>query len=125
MSARYMKGSWWVDFRWERERIRRRSPINTKRGAEEYERKIRQQLLEGTFEKEPEEEKKPVIMAEFSNEFLATYVRANNKPSEVASKVMIFNRHLVPAMGHLALEAIDGRVIERYKSAKLEAKLGP
>lgn len=116
-----------MDLRWERERIRRRSPVNTKRGAEEYERKIRQQLLDGSFEKEEEkeEEKKPVTMAEFTKEFLATYVRANNKPSEVASKEMILNRHLVPSMGHLPLEAIDGRVMERYKSAKLEAKLGP
>jgi len=46
------EGAWWVDFRYERERYRRRSPVNTKRGAEEHERRVRQQIQDGTFEKE-------------------------------------------------------------------------
>jgi len=125
MSARHMEGAWWIDFRYDRERIRKKSPINTKRGAEEYERKVRQELLAGTFEQEKEPERKPITVAEFGAEFLSTYVRSNNKPSEVATKEMILNRHLVPAMGKLTLDAIDGRVIERYKAAKLDQKLMP
>jgi integrase len=120
-----MKGSWWADFRWQKERIRRKSPVNTKRGAEEYERKARQQLLDGTFEKEEEEPEKPTTLAEFATEFVSNYARSNNKPSEVASKEMILKRHLVPAMGTLTLAEIDGRVIERYKAGKLKAKLEP
>jgi len=47
MTSRKMKGHWWVDFRYERRRIRKRSPVDTKRGAEEYERLLRQRLLQG------------------------------------------------------------------------------
>jgi integrase len=130
MTARRMKGSWWVDFRFKGDRIRRKSPIDTKRGAEEHERKMRQQLLDGTFEKIKEEEeiketqkKEAIKVSEFAKEFIATYARSNNKPSEVESKEMIFKNHIVPFFGTFALEEINSRSVERYKAKKLDEKL--
>src|ERR1039457_1234458 len=35
---------WWIDFRYRRKRIRKRSPVQTKRGAEQYERQLRQEF---------------------------------------------------------------------------------
>ena len=44
MPARRMIGKWFVDFRFQGERIRKKSPIDTKRGAEEYERHLREEM---------------------------------------------------------------------------------
>ena len=125
MSARFMKGRWWIDMRWKHQRIRRKSPLNTKRGAEEYERRVRCELLDGTFELRKEKPPEPPTFAEFASEFLATYVRANNKPSEVHSKQTILRLHLGPCFGALKLADITVRHIERYKADKLNGGLGP
>lgn len=104
------------------ERIRKVSPMNTKRGAEQYERSILQELLAGTYGQERKEEKTPTL-EQFSKDFLTTYAATNNKPSEVDSKKMICERHLVPALGDLRLDKIGPKEIERYKGAKLASKL--
>jgi len=129
MTARRMKGAWWVDFHYEGERIRRKSPVDTKRGAEEFERRWRQQLLDGTYGKRKEDRsrstekaKQVITLSEFAEEFINTYARSNNKPSEVESKEMILRTHLVPFFGPLALDAIDSRALERYKAEKLAAR---
>lgn len=49
-----------MDLRFKDQRIRRKSPVDTKAGAESYERQIRRELLEGTFEKRPEPPKREV-----------------------------------------------------------------
>ena len=85
MPARKLKGAWWVDFRYERERYRKKSPVNTKRGAEEFERTLRGRLLRG----EPLDGEKPQEVPTyqtFVQEWLDTYVATNNKPSTVATK---------------------------------------
>lgn len=127
MSTRIIRGAWWIDMRWERTRIRRKSPVNTKRGAEEYERRVRRELLDGTFEKREEEEppKEIPTFAAFAVEFLSTYARANNKPSEIFSKETVLRVHLTPAFGQRKLDEIDSRGIERYKAEKLEQGLSP
>lgn len=127
MSARFMKGHWFVDLRWERERIRRRSPVDTKRGALDFERRLRQQLLDGTFEidKEVEPTQEIPTFAAFAVEFLSTYARANNKPSEIHSKETMLRVHLTPAFGKLKLTEVDMRSIERYKAKKLDSGLSP
>jgi len=59
---------------------------------------------------------------EFEAEFIGSYASANNKPSEVESKKMIFKHHLIPAFGHRRLDEIDARAIEHYKADKLSEK---
>jgi integrase len=110
-----------VDFRWEGERIRRKSPIDTKRGAEEYERKLRLELVAGAAARQEGQSERREIptLSEFAKEFISTYAKANNKPSEVQAKEIILRRHLVPVFGKLRLDQIDARGIERYKAAKL------
>lgn len=86
MAARKYKGAWWVDFHWvqqrgpnvgERERIRRKSPIDNKRGAEEYERLLRQRLFEGKELDGVDPEVRAIPLYEaWVEEFLATYVAA-------------------------------------------------
>src|SRR5262249_48853555 len=95
------------------QRVRRRSPVQTRKGAEEHERQIRNALQDGTFEKEENktEDKttaQPTIptVAEFCSDFLTTYVEVNNKPSEVAQKKLIFKYHLEPVLGSIPLDQV-------------------
>jgi integrase len=129
MAARKYKGAWWVDFHWvhqrapnvgERERIRRKSPIDNKRGAEEFERLLRQRLFEG----KPLDGVDPQVRAiptygAWVEEFLATYVAANNKPSVRKERRSIATQHLIPAFGEMRLDKIGPREIERYKADAL------
>lgn len=129
MTVRRIKGAWWVDFRFNGVRYRRKSPIDTKRCALEYERRLRQELLDdNNFEKnkeenetseEPTEQKQAMSVSEFAKEFINIYARTNNKPSEVESKEMILKNHIIPFFGHLALDEINSRVVERFKAEKL------
>ena len=95
--------------------------INTKQAAESAERAAIERALSPT----PEPQKEVPRFKHFAKEFLKTYVRANNKPSERSSKEMILRVHLIPAFGTKRLDAITGRHIERYKSMKLEAGKAP
>jgi len=47
MAVRKIKISWWVDFWADHIRYRKRSPENTKAGAEAYEAHMRQKLARG------------------------------------------------------------------------------
>lgn len=105
------------------ERIRKISPVQTRRGAEKYERTIRQALLDGTYGKK---EKKPIpLVAEFWPEFLDVYARAENKLSEVEAKERIWKNHLAPFFGRMPLDAINAEAVARYKAAKLKDQYDP
>ncbi|MFO7565203.1 MAG: tyrosine-type recombinase/integrase [Enhygromyxa sp.] len=99
----------WPDGR--KQTIRKVSPVQTKRGAEQYERELRLQLVSGQWK---EEVKKVPTLAEFAEEFLG-YQRTLNKPDTMASKEGILRRCLIPAFGKCRLDAIDERVIDAYK----------
>src|SRR5690606_22721809 len=76
-------------------RVQRVSPLQNRRAAEKLEHELRQELLDA-------DERQPVgespLLAEFATEFIDTYARTNNKPSEVESKRMILRVHLVPEL---------------------------
>lgn len=127
------KEVWVVDVKFQhpdgtKTRVRKHSPVQTRRGAEAYERELRQALLTGNYNKEvePEEEKQPAPkFVDFAHEFLSTYVKTNNKPSEQSNKRNVFHRHLIPVFGNKRLDEIGVRDIERYKGAKLAQGLKP
>ncbi|ABC83326.1 Arm DNA-binding domain-containing protein [Anaeromyxobacter dehalogenans] len=73
---------WFVDVDFEladgkRERVRKVSPVQTRRGAEEFERQVRQALLDGSWFKPAEEVKEVPIFDGFKDRFL-TYSEVNN-----------------------------------------------
>lgn len=135
MTARKYKGAWWVDFHGVgqhgatagvRTRIRRKSPVDTKRGAEEYERLLRSRLLEG----KPLDGSDPTrrVAPKFEtwiDEWLDVYVATNNKPSTTASKRSAVAGHLKPFFGTYRLDEIGIREIERFKAAKISEGLNP
>lgn len=125
-----LKDCWMIDVVVEhkdgrRERIRKIAPIQNKRAAEQYERETRIELLEGPATRKEVEQPKVEApkFAAFSDTFIKTYAKTNNKPSEVATKEAALKNHLVPAFGKLRLDAIGPERIEAFKAEKLEAKL--
>ncbi len=121
MTTRKIGGHWWVDFRYERKRIRRKSPVNTKRGAADYECVLRQRLLRGEpVDGRKEQEKKMPTFADFSTEFMDVYATTNNKPSERFNKRRVLDLHLLPHFGKMKLDAIGVRHVEAFKAAQLK-----
>jgi len=113
-----------VDFYFGGDRIRKKSPINTKRGAEEHEQRLRQRLLAGL----PLDESAPApttmpSFAEFAVEFMGTYVKANNKQSVQQEKRCIFDHHLLPAFGERKLDEVRERDIEQLKAVLVDKGL--
>ena len=76
-TAEQLRIGWRVDFVFKHadgrnERVRRQSPVQTKRGAEDYERQLRQVMLN------PRPEGKDVpIFSRYAEEFMTTYAETN------------------------------------------------
>src|ERR1700687_4532296 len=101
--------AWVVDVQFEHadgriERVRKASPVNTRRGAEQYERDLRLALGQGRYGKEVIAREVPTL-TEFVERFL-TYSENNNKPSTVSSKRHTLRNHVVPFFGAKRLDEI-------------------
>jgi len=122
MSAIKRGNKWWIDFRFNRLRYRKPSPENSRAGARAYEIHLRHKLSRG----EPfNAEENKITYRKFAADWLQTYVKNNNKYSEVISKEQILRVHLIPHFGDRKLDAINSLDIEKYKAKKIEAKLSP
>lgn len=105
-----------------RRRVRKALKKENKRQALRYEKELRNSLIEGTYDRE---DKQVPTLAEFSDDFLESYVANNNKHSTQQTKREIFNGHLKPCLGKMRLDEIGPREIERFKSAKRKEGLAP
>jgi integrase len=121
MSVRFLKKSWWVDFRFAGKRYRKRSPINTEQAARKHEILMRERMLRG----EPAYVGHSNIptFADFSDEWLVTYVDTHNKPSVQRTYRSILGVHLVPFFGTKRLAEIKSFDIEKYQGSKLREGL--
>lgn len=128
MATRKIRAAWWVDFRWDRTRYRKRSPVNTRAGAVQYEQQLRERLAKGEPLELPHSlasrsgAEDSLTYAQFAREWFTTYVTTNNKPSEQRSKATILRAHLVPAFGELKLSEITTPCIEQFKARQLSSK---
>jgi integrase len=93
------------------ERIQKTSPVNTRRGAEQYERDLRASLLGGTYGKSTE----APTLNEFVEEFLA-HADGNNKHSTGVSKRQILRDHVQPYFGTTRLDRIGPAEVEKFKA---------
>ena len=123
MSARKFKASWWVDFRCEKVRYRKRSPVNTRAGAIEYEMTLRGRLARG----EPVEPTVQVVprFHEFADRWLALYQSSNHRPSTVESRRGSLALYLLPAFGDLRLTEITTARLEQFKALLTSKGLAP
>ena len=117
MAVTRWRDKWHVDLLIDDRRIRRMSPVQTRKGAEQFERFLMRDLSIST----PCEARKEAVptLRSFAIEWLETYAVSNNKYSTVVSKESILRLHLLPELGDLLLSEIGPREIERYKARKL------
>jgi integrase len=114
---------WMIDINFEHpdgriERVRKVSPVQTRRAAEQHERNIRLALADGTYGRK---EKPPTpTLAELWPDFRDSYAAVENKSSELEGKKRIWKNHIEPFFGHLRLDEIGAERVARYKAAKLE-----
>lgn len=112
--------AWQVDFVFQhadgrKQRVVKVSPVQTRRGAEQYERELRNALLNGTFGKEKCGEESVITLADYTPRFL-TYSENNNKHSSVVTKHQILDDHILPFFGKMALASIGPAEIEDFKA---------
>lgn len=118
-------GEWWVDFRFQRRRVRRRAPGNGKRDAERYEHALRAQMT-----KDLELGKDPFMgpaprLDEFAPRWMTNYVRPNNRPSTISDKESILRNHLIPALGSSRLDEITTARIDSLIASLVKSGLKP
>jgi integrase len=122
-------GRWTVDFRCQGKRYRKKSPINTQKGAKEFERLLLQRLMQGEpltprIAKSGATTTSPTCEA-FLKDWHETYAKTNNKPSVIKTKELIIRCHLSPFFGEFLVSEIGVRDLERFKGAQLSKGLSP
>ena len=124
MSVRIIKKSWWVDITAGHPRCRKRSPENTKAGAQAYEALLRSKLARG------ESIDKKVVSAiplfkDFALKWYEVYVVSNNRAGEQVNKKMALNSSMIPFFGNIPINTITAYHIEQYKAQMRSKGLSP
>lgn len=125
MSVYRIKNTWWVDISHLKNRIRKKSPDNTRTGAMSYETVLRGRLSRGEPLIPPEPKSIPTFQEFALEQWYPTYVLTNNKYSEAMSKRSALHKHLIPHFGTTQLDSISVLLIERYKATRLQTGLSP
>ena len=127
------RGKWIVDIchthtDGREQRITRTSPLQSKRGAQQYERQVRQALLDGTYQRkevEQEEPDMPTLAAFVKERWLPVYpAAAGNRPCTVREKDWCLG-HILPILGELLLDAINAEQINRLVAGLRSKDLSP
>lgn len=124
MSVRKIRNSWWVDFRFEGVRYRKKSPENMRPGAQAYELLLRSRLARGQPLHGPASPAARTFRS-FAEEWFRTSMEPNIKPSTRVSARYTLERVLAPAFGSRHLEEVDQRAIDEFKAARLRAGIKP
>ena len=125
---------WMIDIQLpDGKRVREICPVQRKREAERYEQKRRIELFGSpptpvptqTAQPAPapspvEPEKEVPTFAAFATIFMATYAKANNKPSEQASKQSILDNYLLPRFRARRLDSFKVLDIDQLKAQMLD-----
>ena len=118
---------WLVDFVFQHadgrnERVRRRSPVQTRRGAADYERQLRQEMLNPT----PIRKEVPTFERFVGERWMPVYPSAaGNRPSTVQEKESHVRLYLNPALGSLRLDAVRGERVDRLFAGLRRRGLSP
>lgn len=125
MPARKIGKHWYVDLRFNFERVRKKSPINTKGGAQAYEVNLLKRLMAGESLDAPDgaSTKRSPKFSDFASQWFTTYVTTNNKPSEQRTKASTLRLYLVPTFGKLRLDEITSKSVEEFKARQLSRGL--
>lgn len=106
MAVRKLRDHWWVDLRFAGKRHRKKSPLDTKGGAQAYETLLRSELAKHGSLEHLKPEVPAVTFAQFAERWMRDYVAIRNRPSEQSTKRYILAAHLVPRFGRLPLASV-------------------
>src|SRR6266849_4719317 len=124
MAVRLIKKSWWVDFQFDQKRYRRRSPENTRRGAQAFEAALRQRLArDEPIDNAGTNRDNDLTFEKFARQWFEQYVVANNKFSEQYAKQKILAASLIPFFGRMPLKAINANHVEQYKARAVVSRV--
>ena len=126
--SEYVRGKkYWVSFRYKGVRYRCPSPDNSRAGAKAYEAQLRYNLAQGKGIKANNGiSEKKVIFKDFVLNWFDTYVRNNNKLSEVNNKKSHLDSSIIPYFGEYIIGEITSYDIEKYKKyLSVEKNLTP
>ena len=98
------------------ERAKPRSPVQTRRGAEQYERQLRQAMLEG------KRGRKEVSFKDFATEFKDVYVKGKLTWATQLAYGSSIKIHLLPAFEKYAMRDLCSDALMDRFAAKLRAK---
>lgn len=116
-----IRKSWWVDLRFNHIRYRKRSPENSKAGAQAYEATLRQRLARGEpVHSEELDMAQGQTFEQFAWRWFDEYVVSNNKYSERKAKRHILSASLVPFFGKIPVGQITSQHVEQYKAAQIK-----
>jgi integrase len=116
MAVRKIQNTWWVDFMFNYERHRKRSPENSRTGALAYEAVLRQKIARGESIDKVAHAAEGQTFEQFARKWYEDYVVPNNKYSEQRTKKYLLNAFLIPFFGKMQIARITTHDIERYKA---------
>ena len=116
---------WWVDFRFQGQRIRKRSPVQTKRGAEQYERCLRSDLVADVEAGRDPFAGPPPTFAEFAERWMREYVAVLNRPSTQREKRVTIDARLTPVFGRTRIDKITTGDVDTFIASCRESGLSP
>lgn len=116
------RGWWYADFVYvypdgRRERITKKSPVNSKRGAEKYSKQLAEAIASGEYKKT-----EPTKFKDFAADFIV-WARVNRKPTVVREYERVLRTYLIPAFGPRYLGTIKQKQIESFKAEQLKTHL--
>lgn len=123
MAVKKWRGKWTVDLEVDGKRIRRVSPEQTKRGAREFEDRLRLELAADAATEVVAHRPQAPLFAEFAQEWLTTYAAVYQKPSTWVHSEGALRNHLVPFFANRRLDEVDGKAVEDYKLHQQKAGL--
>ncbi len=108
-----------MDFQFNLMRHRKRSPLNSRDGAGNYEAVLRQRLARGQPIDDIKDVEKEPTFKQFSRRWFDEYVIPNNKHSEQKTKEYALENHIVPFFGRMLLSKITAQHVEKFKSIQV------
>lgn len=117
------------------ERVRKVSPIQSKRGAEAYEQEVRAAILYDARHKPAQATPTPPpaaaptpappLFGAFFEEYMTNHAATRCKPSSLAAKRTIYKCHVGPAAEGLRLDQLNKRWADGYQAQALARGLKP
>lgn len=119
MSVFKKRNKYWVGFSYRGIRYRYPSLENSRSGAIVFENILKQRVIrdEDLF---PRTKDKALTLKEFSEKWMESYVKINNKPSEIKNKQTYLRSCLLPFFGQKRLDEISSLDIEEFKAKQLK-----